>query len=78
MSVFWKPLYRLFDDGNPIDPVTILLYDLGPEKRLPFAALAKTRGNRLVLWPPPLCHASPPTIAASCSAVRSSISESPA
>lgn len=52
MSVYWKPLYRLFDDGNPIDPVTILLYDLGAEKRLPFAALAKTRGNRLILWPP--------------------------
>lgn len=52
MSVYWKPLYRLFDDGNPIDPVTILLYDLGAERRLPFAALAKTRGNRLILWPP--------------------------
>lgn len=56
LSVYWKPLYRLFDEGNPIDPVTILLYDLGPDRRLPFAALAKTRGNRLILWPPSHAH----------------------
>jgi len=52
VSVFWKPLHRLFQDGNPIDPVTMLYYDLGPEKRLPFAAISKTKGNRLILWPP--------------------------
>src|SRR5947208_3047169 len=51
-SVFWKPLQRLFANGNPIDPVTILYYDLGEKGRLPFAAIGKTRGNRLILWPP--------------------------
>lgn len=51
-SVIWKPLHRLLGDGNPIDPVTILYFDLGPKRRLPFAAISKTRGNRLVLWPP--------------------------
>jgi hypothetical protein len=52
VSVIWKPLHRLLQDGNPIDPVTILFYDIGDDRRLPFAAVAKTRGNRLVLWPP--------------------------
>ena len=52
VSVFWKPLERLFRDGNPVDPVTVLLYDMGDGKRLPFAAIAKTRNNRLILWPP--------------------------
>jgi hypothetical protein len=52
VSVVWKPLQRLFGDGNPIDPVTILYYDLREKGRLPFAAIGKTRGNRLILWPP--------------------------
>ncbi len=52
VSVFWKPLRHLFEDGNPIDPVTVLFYDVGNGRHLPFAAVAKTRGNRLILWPP--------------------------
>jgi len=51
-SVFWKPLQRLFQDGNPIDPVTILFYDMGDGRRLPFVAIARTPGNRIILWPP--------------------------
>jgi hypothetical protein len=58
LSVYWKPLHRLFvpKDGTPLPPVTILLYDLGNENRLPFAAIAKTRKNRLILWPPSHAH----------------------
>jgi hypothetical protein len=52
VSVVWKPLQRLFGDGNPIDPVTVLYYDLGNKRRLSFAAIGKTRGNRIILWPP--------------------------
>lgn len=51
-SVLWKPLHRLLIDGKPIDPVTILYFDFGPDRRLPFAAISKTSGNRLILWPP--------------------------
>jgi len=51
-SVFWKPLRRLFEDGNPVDPVTVLFYDVGNARQLPFAAVGKTRGDRLILWPP--------------------------
>src|SRR3990172_6070693 len=54
-SVFWKPLHRLFHDGSPIDPVTVLSYQVGEGKCLPFAAITRTRGNRLVLWPPSDC-----------------------
>lgn len=52
VSVFWKPLRRLFEDGSPIGPVTVLFYDVANGRHLPFAAVAKTRGNRLILWPP--------------------------
>ncbi len=52
VSVFWKPLRRLFEDGSPIGPVTVLFYDVGNGRSLPFASIAKTKGNRLVLWPP--------------------------
>lgn len=52
VSVFWKPLRRLFEDGRPIDPVTVLFYDVGDGRPLPFASIAKTRGDRLILWPP--------------------------
>lgn len=52
VSVFWKPLRRMLEDGNPIDPVTILFYDVGDKRYLPFAAVSRTRGNRLILWPP--------------------------
>ena len=34
VSVFWKPLRLLFQDGNPIDPVTVFFYDIG-NGRLP-------------------------------------------
>ncbi len=51
VSVFWKPLRCLLEEGKPIDPVTVLFYDLGDGKRLPFAAVAKTPGDRLILWP---------------------------
>ena len=52
VSVPWKPLRRLFEDGNPIDPVTVLFYDMGDGRRLPFACIAKTGRDRLILWPP--------------------------
>ncbi len=52
MSVFWKPLRLLLQNGNPIDPVTILYYTMGDNRRLPFAAITKTRRNLLILWPP--------------------------
>jgi hypothetical protein len=52
VSVIWKPLQRLFQDGNPIEPVTILYYNIDDVKYLPFAAIAKTKGKRLILWPP--------------------------
>ena len=52
VSVFWKPLRRLFEDGSPTDPVTVLYYEVGNARRLPFATVTKTRGNRLILWPP--------------------------
>lgn len=53
-SVIWKPLRRLlqYDDGSPIDPVTVLSYKIGDGTHLPFASVARTRGNRLILWPP--------------------------
>jgi hypothetical protein len=51
-SVIWKPLHRLLEEGNPVDPVTVLCFDMGDGKRLPFATIAMTGGNRLVLWPP--------------------------
>lgn len=52
VSVFWKPLQLLLQDGKPIDPVTVLFYNIGDGRRLPFAAIAKTRRNLLILWPP--------------------------
>ena len=52
LSVLWKPLQLLLQDGNPIDPVTVLLYNIGDGRRLPFAAIAKTRRDLLILWPP--------------------------
>lgn len=56
VSVFWKPLQLLLQGGKkggkPIDPVTVLLYDMGDGRRLPFAAIGKTRRNLLILWPP--------------------------
>jgi hypothetical protein len=51
-SVIWKPLHRLLAEGNPIDPVTVLCCEMGDGKRLPFATIAMTGGNRLLLWPP--------------------------
>jgi len=51
-SIYCKPLDGLFRYGKPVDPVTILSYDLGNGQRRAFAALAKSRGNRLILWPP--------------------------
>lgn len=52
VSVSWKPLRLLFQDGNPIDPVTVLFYDIGNGRHLPYASIAKTRGDRLILWLP--------------------------
>jgi hypothetical protein len=52
VSVFSRPLQRLFQNGNPIDAVKVLFYNIGDGRHLPFAAISKTRGNRLVLWPP--------------------------
>lgn len=52
VSVFWKPLRRLIQDGNPVDPVTVLFYDMRDGKKMPFLSIAKTRGNRLIVWPP--------------------------
>ncbi len=52
VSVFWKPLRRLFEDGSPIDSTTVLFYGVVNGRSLPFASIAKTKGNRLVLWPP--------------------------
>ncbi len=52
VSVYWKPLHRLLVDGRPAAPVTVLHYDSGNGKYLPFAAIEKTQANRLVLWPP--------------------------
>jgi hypothetical protein len=51
-SVIWKPLHRLLNEGNPVDPVTVLCFDMGDGRLLPFSSLGMTRGNRLVLWPP--------------------------
>ncbi len=52
VSVIWKPLQRLFADGSPASSVAILYFDVGSGRRLPFAAITRTRRNRLVLWPP--------------------------
>lgn len=51
-SIFWKPLHRLLTEGAPASAVTFLCYDFGDERKLPFAAICKTRGNRLILWTP--------------------------
>lgn len=52
VSVIWKPMHRLLGEGNPTDPTSILHFDLGGGRHLPFAAVSKTRRNRVVLWPP--------------------------
>lgn len=52
LSVFWKPLRKLLELGNPVDPVTVVYLDFGSQGRYPVFSVAKTQGNRLILWPP--------------------------
>jgi hypothetical protein len=52
VSVFWKPLRLLLQEGKPVGPVTVLFHDAGDGRLLPVVSIAKTTGDRLILWPP--------------------------
>lgn len=52
MSVIWKPLERLFRDGTPISALTVLAYNIGGSRLLPFSSFTKTQNDRLIFWPP--------------------------
>jgi hypothetical protein len=45
VSVFWKPLRLLLQEGKPVGPVTVLFHDAGDDRLLPDVSIAKTTGT---------------------------------